>query len=235
MSCGAGTAVHAAALTAALPACCLLRAPPRSPFPPHWTPAHRTPTDQPAQGTPAGLASLAVWQGHELEAWAAATDHWHPDLLHSGGDDAAYRLWDARQGLDAPAWQDRRTHGAGVCCVASSPHQQAHVCTGSYDDRLRLWDLRAPRRPLLQAQVRLAGGARWRQRRAVRRWLAGPAAGHAPCPAALCSDWLATWEAVCSHGRLTSALPGPAPASSLPTSHQPAHSQDLAPPHSPLP
>lgn len=135
-----------------------------------WLPcARRSPTKLPAQpptpqAAPAGLASLAVWQAHELEAWAASTDHWHPDLIHSGGDDAAYRLWDARQGFDAPVWQDRRTHGAGVCCAASSPHQQAHVCTGSYDDRIRLWDLRAPRRPLLQAEVRgsarcLPGGA----------------------------------------------------------------------------
>lgn len=86
----------------------------------------------------------------------AAADHWHPALLHSGGDDAAYRLWDTRQGFEAPAWQNRKAHGAGVCCVASSPHQEGFVCTGSYDDRLRLWDLRAPHRPLLTAEVRRA-------------------------------------------------------------------------------
>ena len=110
------------------------------------------------QAAPAGWASLATWQGHELEAWAAATDHWHPSLLHSGGDDAAYRLWDTRQGFDVPAWQNRRAHGAGVCCVASSPHQEASVLTGSYDDRLRLWDLRMPARPVLQAEARAARG-----------------------------------------------------------------------------
>ena len=100
------------------------------------------------------MASLATWQAHSLEAWAAATDHWHAALLHSGGDDAAYRVWDTRQGFAAPAWQSSKAHGAGVCCVASSPHQQHAVCTGSYDDCLRLWDLRAPHRPVVQAEVR---------------------------------------------------------------------------------
>lgn len=49
----------------------------------------------PPQVAPAGLESLGAWQAHDLEAWAAATDAWHPSLLHSGGDDAAYR-WGAR-------------------------------------------------------------------------------------------------------------------------------------------
>lgn len=74
--------------------------------------------------------------------------------LGPGGDDAAYRLWDSRQGYDTPAWQDRRTHGAGVCIAASSPHQEHVAVTGSYDDRLRLWDLRSLARPLMQAEVR---------------------------------------------------------------------------------
>ena len=102
------------------------------------------------------MTSLATWQAHQLEAWAAATDHWHPTLLHSGGDDCAYRLWDSRQGLQAPVWQNVKAHGAGVCCVASSPHQEHLAITGSYDDRLRAWDLRAPTRPLLVAEVRAA-------------------------------------------------------------------------------
>ncbi|EFN51390.1 hypothetical protein CHLNCDRAFT_141008 [Chlorella variabilis] len=61
--------------------------------------------------------------------------------------------------LDLPG--DRRTHGAGVTCVASSPFRQYDVCTGSYDDRLRLWDLRAPARPLLCAELDTSGGV-WR-------------------------------------------------------------------------
>ncbi len=105
------------------------------------------------------MASLATWQAHQLEAWAAATDHWHPSLVHSGGDDCAYRLWDSRQGFAAPVWQSSRAHGAGVCCAASSPHREHIACTGSYDDRLRVWDLRAPHRPVQLGEVGAASSA----------------------------------------------------------------------------
>ena len=91
----------------------------------------------------------------------AATDHWRPDLVFSGGDDCAFKLWDARGDCAAPAWADRRTHGAGVCCVAGSPHREHVVATGSYDEKARLWDLRAPARPVLAAAVP-AGGGVWR-------------------------------------------------------------------------
>jgi len=48
----------------------------------------------------------------------------------------------------------RRTHAAGVCCIQSSPHQEHIVCTGSYDERARLWDTRNLNRPMLTAEVR---------------------------------------------------------------------------------
>lgn len=135
------------------------------------------------QATPAGMASLATWQAHQLEAWAATTDHWHPALVHSGGDDCAYRLWDARQGFDAPVWQSSRAHGAGVCCAASSPHREFVACTGSYDDRLRVWDLRAPQRPVQLGEVRgrrggACGSSAWPA------WLPGRTNSLPACPPA---------------------------------------------------
>ena len=48
----------------------------------------------------------------------------------------------------------RKTHAAGVCCIQSSPHQEHIVCTGSYDERARLWDTRNLNRPVLTAEVR---------------------------------------------------------------------------------
>ncbi len=48
----------------------------------------------------------------------------------------------------------RKTHAAGVCCIQSSPHQEHIVCTGSYDERARLWDTRNLNRPMLTAEVR---------------------------------------------------------------------------------
>lgn len=111
------------------------------------------------QAAPAALTSLLSWQAHDLEAWAAATDHWHPSIIYSGGDDCAFKVWDTRQGVEAPAWANRRAHSAGVCCVASSPHRDHLVATGSYDERARLWDMRMPSRPVQGAEVRGSAAA----------------------------------------------------------------------------
>lgn len=64
------------------------------------------------------------------------------------------QVWDTRQGVEAPAWANRKAHTAGVCCVSSSPYQEHVVATGSYDERARLWDLRSASRPLQVAEVR---------------------------------------------------------------------------------
>jgi len=61
-------------------------------------------------------------------------------------------------------FSDRRTHSAGVCTI--SPHWQhgQHVlATGSYDERVRLWDTRQPARPRLMAEAN-TGGGNWRLR-----------------------------------------------------------------------
>ena len=108
---------------------------------------------------------------HDLEAWAvafASRDAFHGsgrDVVFSGADDAKLKAWDVRLGLDAPVMRfaDSRTHGAGVTCVAPSPHDPHALATGSYDDVVRLWDARAARKPLAVASARLGGGS-WRAR-----------------------------------------------------------------------
>lgn len=47
----------------------------------------------------------------------------------------------------------RKSHGAGVCCIASSPQQEHCLVTGSYDEHIRLWDTRNISRPIQIAQV----------------------------------------------------------------------------------
>ena len=108
---------------------------------------------------------------HSLEAWAVAfatKDAFHGsgrDVVFSGADDAQLKAWDVRAGLDAPAmrFRDGKTHGAGVTCVAPSPHDPHVLATGSYDDVVRLWDARAANRPVAVASCRLGGGS-WRAR-----------------------------------------------------------------------
>lgn len=107
------------------------------------------------QLTPSALISLQRWQGHDLEAWAAAGDLWNPSVIYSGGDDCAFKAWDTRQECSesGAVWVNRKTHTAGVCCIASSPYQEHVVCTGSYDEKVRLWDTRMTNRPVYITEV----------------------------------------------------------------------------------
>ena len=109
---------------------------------------------------------------HDLEAWAVAFAHPRSSLGSNGGfiftgaDDAAFKGWDLRAGLhrSPPAFVNSSTHGAGVTCVAPSPHDPHVVATGSYDDRVRLWDCRCVRRPLEACDAADCGGGTWRLR-----------------------------------------------------------------------
>ena len=109
--------------------------------------------------SPSGLRVGQKWIGHTLEAWTAAWDAWNPHLVYSGADDCAFKCWDIRLECANPCWVDRKSHTAGVCCVASSTMQEFAVCTGSYDERIRLWDVRMIGRPMATAET---GGGVWR-------------------------------------------------------------------------
>jgi diphthamide biosynthesis protein 7 len=107
---------------------------------------------------------------HDLEAWAVAWAHPKSvlggDFIFTGADDAAFKGWDLRCGLDAssPAFVNRRAHGAGVTCISPSPHDPHVVATGSYDDRVRLWDARMFVKPVEMCDAMDVGGGAWRLR-----------------------------------------------------------------------
>lgn len=54
---------------------------------------------------------------------------------------------------------NKKTHEAGVCTVSPHPLQPHILATGSYDERVRLWDTRNSSRPLLISEVGLATGS----------------------------------------------------------------------------
>jgi diphthamide biosynthesis protein 7 len=101
-----------------------------------------------------GTALLLSWNAHSDSCWAVAFDPVNPHVLYSGGDDAALKLWDLRSaGAGQPATTagaNLRSHGAGVCCISPLPDEFARgaaslMATGSYDEKMRLWDCRALR------------------------------------------------------------------------------------------
>mmetsp|Transcript_7733 Transcript_7733/g.25660 ORF Transcript_7733/g.25660 Transcript_7733/m.25660 type:complete len:358 (-) Transcript_7733:52-1125(-) len=111
----------------------------------------------------------AEWHAHDAEIWACATDPWRPGLVYTGADDCALKGWDARAAADGdgPAFVNRKSHGAGVCCIAPSPHDEHVLATGSYDENLRLWDVRSLHVPVRTVEVGCGGGvwrARWHPR-----------------------------------------------------------------------
>jgi diphthamide biosynthesis protein 7 len=111
-------------------------------------------------------------KAHDLEAWAVAFASPAMALarpgqvIFTGGDDAAFKAWDVRANFgekSAPLFSNKKTHGAGVTCVAPSPHDCHVVATGSYDDVVRLWDVRNASKALEIGHVNVGGGA-WRLR-----------------------------------------------------------------------
>lgn len=52
----------------------------------------------------------------------------------------------------------RREHGAGVCTIQSSPHEEHVVATGSYDEHVRVWDTRSLQQPATTAKVGACAG-----------------------------------------------------------------------------
>ena len=127
------------------------------------------------QATESGskLEREVEWQGHSLEAWCVAFSHQHRNLVYSGSDDAILKAWDLRMDLDlGPSsdpsppqsiFVDRKTHGAGVCTISPHPLSPHLIATGSYDEKVRVWDARSQSKPLLIAEVG-TGGGNWRLR-----------------------------------------------------------------------
>ncbi|QLQ79544.1 hypothetical protein HG537_0C01910 [Torulaspora globosa] len=84
---------------------------------------------------------------HSLECWTGEFGSLQPlqNVVFTGGDDAAIMAHDLRS--RDPIWSNNRIHGAGVVAIKCSTDnfRQTHptsIVTGSYDDCIRLLELR---------------------------------------------------------------------------------------------
>lgn len=96
-----------------------------------------------------GVLSATSWHAHGAEAWFVEAVLGEPSLLLSGADDCVLALWDRRTDASAgPAARNAKAHEAGVLSAACCPAGSGRFVTGSYDERVRLWDLRKVIAPL---------------------------------------------------------------------------------------
>ena len=114
------------------------------------------------EATPTGARCLHSWAAHDDNGWSVAFDRAEPSTLYSGGDDAVLKRWDLRTASDdqcVASALNRRAHSAGVCCISPHALRPHLVATGSYDEKVRLWDTRSLRSPTEELGC---GGGVWR-------------------------------------------------------------------------
>ncbi|KAH7856591.1 hypothetical protein Vadar_003253 [Vaccinium darrowii] len=101
------------------------------------------------------------WKAHEFELWATTFDIYQPQLVYTGSDDCKFSCWDLRDCPSNFVFQNSKIHKMGVCCITKSPSNSHMLFTGSYDEYLRVWDVRSISKPVNETSICLGGGV-WR-------------------------------------------------------------------------
>ncbi|KIJ45579.1 hypothetical protein M422DRAFT_227234 [Sphaerobolus stellatus SS14] len=99
-----------------------------------------------------------TWKAHDFEPWITAWDRWDLNRIYTGGDDCVLKGWDSRIGFDQPIFKNKRFEG-GVTTIQGNPHLEHIIAVGSYDTKVRLFDVRQLTRPVTEVEV---GGGAWR-------------------------------------------------------------------------
>ncbi|XP_045476602.1 diphthine methyltransferase [Harmonia axyridis] len=99
----------------------------------------------------------SVVKFHEFETWIAGFYYWDSNVYFSGGDDCIFYKYDQRVGTEAIA--KNRSHEAGVTSLHSNISKEYTIASGSYDENVRIWDLRNFKCP--RAEIKIPGPV-WR-------------------------------------------------------------------------
>ncbi|KAL4719674.1 hypothetical protein ACJJTC_002995 [Scirpophaga incertulas] len=103
------------------------------------------------------IEKVSTWKSHDFEAWIAAYNYWNTDIFYSGGDDCVFKSYDTR--IPDVAVTINTSHEAGVTALRCHTDVEHQLLSGSYDEKVRLWDTRSMRRCVTEAEV---GGGVWR-------------------------------------------------------------------------
>lgn len=104
-----------------------------------------------------GLTLLNRISAHSFEAWTTCFSKHNFNLVYSGGDDCVLKFHDTREGQAVRS--NRRSHSMGVTSMLCHSQDENRLWTGSYDEQVRLWDVRNCRQELESLAV---GGGVWR-------------------------------------------------------------------------
>jgi len=119
------------------------------------------------------LTETHRWSAHSLfgipsEVWTvcfASNKNYNTylDTVISGGDDCKMKLWDLRSCCSSSTpihTSGRNEFEAGVTAVSYHPSLEHIFASGSYDESLRIWDMRKLQTPL--SKIESVGGGVWR-------------------------------------------------------------------------
>lgn len=107
------------------------------------------------------LETIQEWKAHDFELWATSFDIQQPQLVYTGADDCKFSCWDMRESPSQLVFRNSKVHKMGVCCISKSPIDPNCLLTGSYDEYLRVWDIRSISKPINETSIGLRGGV-WR-------------------------------------------------------------------------
>ncbi|XP_045794174.1 LOW QUALITY PROTEIN: diphthine methyltransferase-like [Trifolium pratense] len=101
------------------------------------------------------------WKAHNFELWTTSFDIHQLNLVYNGSDDCRFCCWDLRDSPSNLVFKNSKVHTMGVTCIEKNPHDPNRLLTGSYDEFLRVWDLRSISKPINETSISLGGGV-WR-------------------------------------------------------------------------
>ncbi|KAG5519664.1 hypothetical protein PMAC_001820 [Pneumocystis sp. 'macacae'] len=99
------------------------------------------------------LKAIQKWKAHSLECWMACYNI-DSTIIFSGSDDCTFKIWDIRETL-MPIFTNTKSHEGGV--ISFIPFDKKLV-TGSFDDYIKLFDLRGPNNDVWKENI----GSAWR-------------------------------------------------------------------------
>jgi diphthamide biosynthesis protein 7 len=107
------------------------------------------------------LNVIQEWKAHDFELWAASFDIHQPQLVYTGSDDCKFSCWDLRDDPSNLVFQNYKIHKMDICYIAKNPSDPNILLTRSYDEYLRLWDVRSISKPVNETLFCLGSGV-WR-------------------------------------------------------------------------